>query len=80
MEALFTAEYRYLWILALAVALFFPVRNLIYVLSARRAMKKAQVEKIEEAENQRLRRRAGVTAALLSFVFAFFFTGHLFGD
>ncbi len=78
MEVLFTAEYRYLWVLTLAVALFFPVRNLIFVLSVRRAMKKAEIEEMAEAELQRLRRRAGVTAALLSVVFAFFFTGHLF--
>jgi hypothetical protein len=75
MAAYFTAEYRYLWMLALALALFLPVRNLIFVLTVRRAQKKAEVD---EAEIQRLRRRAGATSTLLCLIFAFLFTGQLF--
>ena len=75
MAALFTAEYRYLWMLALALALFLPVRNLVFVLTVRRAQKKAE---IDEAEIQRLRRRAAATSTLLCLIFAFLFTGQLF--
>ena len=70
MAELFTAKYALLWVFALAVALFLPVRNLIWALMVRRAMSKAE---IDEAERHRLRRRAGVTAGLLTFVFSYFF-------
>ena len=36
METLFTSEYRWLWTVVLGVMLFFPVRQLIWVLSVRR--------------------------------------------
>jgi hypothetical protein len=70
MAELFTAKYALLWVVALAAALFLPVRNLIWTLMVRRAMSKT---KIDEAEQQRLRNRATVTATLLVFVFSFFF-------
>ncbi|MEQ8229255.1 MAG: hypothetical protein RIA64_14315 [Rhodospirillales bacterium] len=73
MEAFFTAEYRWYWMAGLSVALFFPVRHLIWVMSVRRAIRKGGEENIDEAEQQRLRRRAGVTAALLCFIFSFFY-------
>ena len=70
MVELFTARYAIVWVVALALALFFPVRSLIWALMVRRAMSKAE---IDEAERQRLRQRAGVTATLLVFVFSYFF-------
>lgn len=75
MEALFSQQFTPLWALALAVLLFFPVRRLIWVLYVRRAMRKGEVD---EAEQARLRRRAGVTSALLCFVFAVLYTSYLF--
>ena len=66
-----------LWAFALAVALFWPVRQLIWVIYVRRAMRQGEVE---EEERARLKRRAGVTSALLSFVFAYLYTSHLFQD
>ena len=77
MEALFTKDYLLLWMAALALALFYPVRQLIWVLFVRRAGKAGEVD---EAERQRLKRRAGFSAALLCFIFAFFYTQHLFSD
>jgi hypothetical protein len=73
MEALFTAEYWWFWMAALTVALFFPVRRMIWVMSVRRAISKGGEENVDEAEQQRLHRRAGVTAALLCFLFSFFY-------
>lgn len=70
MAELFTAKFALVWAVVLALALFFPVRNLIWTLMVRRAMSKAE---IDSAEQDRLRRRAGVSAALLVFVFAYFF-------
>ncbi len=77
MEDLFTKAYMPLWVLILALALFFPVRKLIWVLYVRRASREGEVE---EAEVARLRRRAGVTSALLSLVFAYLYASHLFQD
>ena len=77
MEALFTEAFMPLWALALALALFFPVRQLIWVIYVRRASRQGEVE---EEERARLKRRAGFTSALLSFVFAYLYTSHLFQD
>ncbi len=70
MAELFTAKYALLWVFVLAAALFLPVRNLIWALMVRRAMSKAE---IDESEQMRLRRRAGLSAGLLCFVFSFVF-------
>lgn len=75
MAALFTAKYALLWVVGLALALYFPVRNLIWALMVRRAMSKTE---IDAAEQERLRRRAGVTATFLVFVFAYFFVNSVF--
>jgi type VI protein secretion system component VasK len=77
MEALFTEAFMPLWALVLALALFFPVRQLIWVIYVRRAARKAEVD---AAERARLKRRAGVTSALLSLVFAFLYTSYIFQD
>ena len=70
--------YWFLWSVVLALLLFFPIRKIIWVMSVRRAQRKG--EAAEEAERQRLLRRAGVTAALLSLVFSLFYTNYLFGS
>ena len=77
MEALFSAKFQYFWMLALALALFFPVRQLIWVLMVRRA-ERALGAQTDNQERLRLRRRAGVTAALLCLVFSAFYVGQLF--
>ena len=75
MEAFFTRDYIWLWVLLLAGALFLPVRHLIWVLYMRRAQRQGEVE---EAEGRRLKTRASVTAALLCFIFSVLYTNHLF--
>lgn len=75
MERYFTADYRLLWALALALALFYPLRQLIWVLYVRRAERKGEVS---DEQRQALKRRAAVTAALLGLVFAYFYTLNLF--
>ncbi|MCH8035526.1 MAG: hypothetical protein IIC53_00205 [Proteobacteria bacterium] len=66
---------REVWVLILALALFFPVRQLIWALAVRRAEKRDGPT--DEARRQSLKRRAAMTAALLSFVFAYFYTATL---
>lgn len=76
MEALFTRDYMLLWALLLGAALFYPVRQLIWVLYMRRANRQGEPD---EAEGLRLKKRATATAVLICFVFAVLYTSHLFG-
>lgn len=75
MDSLFTAEYSLLWAVVLAAALFYPLRQLIWVLSVRRAERDGE---LADERRQVLKRRASVTAALLGFVFSYFYTLQLF--
>ena len=80
MEAIFNAEYRYVWMVILAVLLFFPVRQMLWVLSVRRAIRKGGAENIDDAEQIRLKRRAGVTSAMLCILFSAAYTNVLFSS
>jgi len=75
MAEFFTQQYWPLWVTALALALFLPVRQLIWVIYVRRALHKGGGD---EADQARLKRRAGVTAALICLVFAFIYVNYLF--
>ncbi|MCZ6862011.1 MAG: hypothetical protein O7I42_17330 [Alphaproteobacteria bacterium] len=71
MAELFSSQYQLLWAIILAVLLFVPVRQLIWVVSVRKAERDG---KLDKTRRQTLKKRASVTAALLCFVFAFFYT------
>jgi hypothetical protein len=70
--------YALIWMVALALALFPPVRWLIWVLYVRRAQKVLGADP-DEAETQRLKRRAGCTAAFICMVFAAIYANAQFG-
>ena len=70
-----TAEYDWLWTIVLAAALFLPVRRLIWVLYVRRAERDGNEDAARRAA---LKRRAGITAVLLCFVFAYFYVSTTF--
>ena len=72
MAFLFGPEGRWFWTVALAIILFFPVRQLIWVVSVRRQERK-RGQQADEAERTLLKRRAGFTATLLCFIFSFFY-------
>ena len=78
MESLFSPEYRWLWALVLGLALFLPVRQLIWVLSVRREASKAGAVPDEERRNA-LKRRAAVTSALLCFIVAVLYVNAVVG-
>lgn len=79
MAELFTKDYILLWIAAMAAALYFPVYRLIWVLAVRRAEKKNKTEgEAGEALRQGLKKRSMATAALLVFVFSYFYVTALF--
>ena len=76
MSEFFTADYQWLWAIILTLALFLPVRNLMWTLMTKRAIKVAG--SIDDAERERLKKRASVTSILLCFVFSYFYTSSLF--
>ena len=76
MEQYFTADYQWLWALGLGLALLFPVRQVIWVMSVRRAIRK--LGDIDDGVREALKKRATITALLLCFVFSFFYTAQLF--
>lgn len=78
MQTLFTSQYSSLWAVLLAAALFIPVRQLIWVMTVRRALRKGGGEKVDDAEQARLKKRAGVTSALLCLLFSFAYVQVLF--
>ena len=78
MEDMLSPDYRWLWSAALAIALFFPVRHMIWVLSVRKEQRRAG-EMPDEKMRQYLKGRAGVTSGLLCLVFAAAYGGVLFG-
>lgn len=77
-EFLFSPDARWFWTAVLAVALFFPVRRVIFIMTVRRAIRKGDSDNVDEAEQNRLRKRAGITAGMLCFLFALFYVGRLF--
>ena len=75
MAELFTEKYALIWIVALAAALFFPMRQMIWIISVRRAERDGDQN---EERRGALKKRAGVTSALLAFVFAYLYTTVMF--
>jgi hypothetical protein len=69
MEALFSPEFKWLWAAALGLVLFFPVRQLIWVLSVRR-LQRRMGELPTDAVRKSLKRHAGMTSLLLCLVLA----------
>ncbi len=77
MAALFNKQYLMLWTLVLSGMLFFPVRQLIWTLYIRRAERGGSADDEKRAT---LKKRATVTAGLLTFVFSFVYTSYLFSS
>lgn len=76
MAALFSPEYKWLWMVALGAALVYPVRQLIWVMSVRRLERRKGAT--DGAVRETLKRRATVTSVLLCFVFSFLYVNSLF--
>jgi hypothetical protein len=67
--------YQIISTLALAALLFYPVRQLIWVLSVRRA--ESRDGQHDEVRRSRFKRRATATSILLCFAFALLFTNSI---
>ncbi len=76
---MFALESRWLWSGGLAVVLFFPVRQLIWVLAVRRKQRRTGGEVPDENVRRHLKSRAGVTSALLCLIFSAVYGGIILG-
>ena len=65
-----------LWIIFLSVALFFPVRKLIWVLYVRKKQKTQKL--VSDEEKNSLKKRATFTAVLLCVVFSYIYVKQVF--
>ena len=64
------------WVIVLSVALFFPVRQLIWVLYVRKKQKTQR--EVTENEKRNLKKRANFTSVLLCIVFSYLYVIQVF--
>ena len=65
-----------IWVILLTTALFFPVRQLIWVLYVRKKQKSQQT--VSEEERKALKKRATFTSILLCIVFSYIYVSQVF--
>ena len=76
LKAFYIVFHDPIWVLILSVALFFPVRQLIWVLYVRKKQKAEKLVSDEEKKN--LKKRATFTAILLCIVFSYIYVKQVF--
>ena len=72
----YTVFHDPIWTLILGMALFFPIRQLIWVLYVRRKQKKQKLVSKEEINN--LKKKATFTSIFLSLVFSYIYVNQAF--
>ena len=65
-----------IWVTLLSMALFFPVRQLIWVLYVRKKQK--EQKSVSEDEKNILKKRATLTSILLCIVFSYLYVNQVF--
>ena len=65
-----------LWVVILSVALFFPVRKLIWVLYVRKMQKRQNT--VSDMETKSLKKKATFTSVLLCIVFSYIYVNQVF--
>ena len=73
---LYIAFHDPIWVILLSTALFFPVRQLIWVLYVRKKQKSQQ--HVSEEEKKNLKKRATFTSILLCVVFSYIYVIQVF--
>ena len=76
LKSFYIAFHDPVWITILSVALFFPVRKLIWVLYVRKKQKTQQT--VSEEEKKDLKKRATFTSVLLCIVFSYLYVNQVF--
>ena len=67
-----------IWVVVLSLALFFPVRQLIWVLYVRKKQKTQG--SVSEEEKKTLKKRATLTSVLLCVVFSYLYVSQVFNQ
>ena len=65
-----------IWVVVLSVALFFPVRQMIWVLYVRKKQKSQKT--VSDDEKKDLKKRATLTSVLLCIVFSYLYVNQVF--
>ena len=65
-----------IWVAILSLALFFPVRQLIWVLYVRKKQKSQKI--VSDEERKILKKRATFTSVLLCIVFSYIYVNQVF--
>ena len=76
LESFYIAFHDPLWIILLSTGLFFPVRQLIWVLYVRKKQKTQKI--VSDDEKKSLKKRAAFTAVLLCIVFSYIYVNQVF--
>ena len=75
-KSFYIAFHDPIWVVALSAALFFPVRQLIWVLYVRKKQKSQKT--VSDDEKITLKKRATFTSILLSIVFSYLYVSQVF--
>ena len=65
-----------IWVILLSTALFYPVRQMIWVLYVRKKQKSQKL--VSDEEKKILKKRATFTSVLLSIVFSYLYVSQVF--
>ena len=76
LTAFYIAFHDPIWVVLLSAALFFAVRQLIWVLYVRKKQKSQKT--VSEEEKKSLKKRATFTSILLSVIFSYIYVGQVF--
>ena len=76
LKSFYIAFHDPIWVFALSSALFFPVRQMIWVLYVRRKQKSQKI--VSDEEKKILKRRATFTSFLLCVVFSYVYVNQVF--
>ena len=76
LSSFYIAFHDPIWVIVLATALFFPVRQLIWVLYVRKKQKSQNL--VSDEEKKILKKRATFTSVLLSIVFSYLYVSQVF--
>ena len=76
LTSLYIAFHDPIWIIVLSAALFFPVRQMIWVLYVRKKQKSQKT--VSDDEKKILKKRATLTSVLLCIVFSYLYVSQVF--
>ena len=76
LKSYYLAFHDPVWTVLLGIALFYPIRQLIWVLYVRKKQKKQNL--VSEEEKKALKKRATFTSIFLSIVFSYIYVTQVF--